>query len=225
MALLCSLRSAHFVVASTFKYSQHSKSDSKLCSTKHGYRGYSLGVLYAYIYISMPETSAIHVVSNSIFIYNAPQALRFPNQSPPSFLTTSNSQRIAERGSPDGLASDVEALEGLLGLDLLELPDPLLRHRLKVGHVGLDVRCRGRGRGRRLPLRFLPLPGGGGGVLPHRRGGEGAEGGDAGWAAARARERGEGAGRALPEEREASSPEADEHKVAAAAAAAADGLG
>ena len=64
----------------------------------------------------------------------------------------------------DGLAADVEALEGLPGLDLLEDADPLLHHRLQVGLVRHDSRIPHRlggeeetsGAGREAGKRVLP---------------------------------------------------------------------
>jgi len=107
--------------------------------------------------------------------------------------------------SLDGLAADVEPVEGLPCLDLLEHADPLVRDGLQVGFIARDDRGGSRGGGLGLGLG-LPLgvlsgsgalthPVGGGEVVEEAAGGTG-------------RRRGKEAGCALPDEREAS-PEAN----------------
>ena len=105
--------------------------------------------------------------------------------------------------SLDGLAADVEPVEGLPCLDLLEHADPLVRDGLQVGFIARDDRGGSRGGGLVLGLPLGVLSGSG--ALTHPVGGgevvEEAAGGTG-------RRRGKEAGCALPDEREAS-PEAN----------------
>ena len=101
--------------------------------------------------------------------------------------------------SLDGLAADVEPVEGLPCLDLLEHADPLVRDGLQVGFIARDDRGRSRGGGLGLGVLSgsgaLTHPVGAGEVVEEAAGGTG-------------RRRGKEAGCALPDEREAS-PEAN----------------
>jgi hypothetical protein len=118
-----------------------------------------------------------------------------------------NRASISWEHSLDRITADVEPLEGLLRLDLLEHADPLLCNSLQVGIVARNDERRGRGLALALPLRLLPS----GGALTHRGGAEVAR--EEAGGAEEGREK--GAGRILPDEREAS-PEADKHKAAEA---------
>ena len=106
--------------------------------------------------------------------------------------------------SLDGLAADVEPVEGLPCLDLLEHADPLVCDGLQVGVIARDDRGRSRGGGLGLPLGVLS----GSGALTHPvGGGEVVQEAAGGMERRRGKEAGP-PGCVLPDEREAS-PEAN----------------